>query len=63
MMISTKGRYALRILVDIAEHQGDGYVPLKESADRQEISEKYRGPARQGGRLQAWPAGRADCYL
>ena len=41
MMISTKGRYALRILVDIAEHQGDGYVPLKESADRQEISEKY----------------------
>ena len=40
-MISTKGRYALRILVDIAEHQGDGYVPLKESADRQEISEKY----------------------
>ncbi len=41
MMISTKGRYALRILADIAEHQGDGYVPLKESADRQEISEKY----------------------
>ena len=41
MMISTKGRYALRILTDIAEHQGDGYVPLKESADRQEISEKY----------------------
>ena len=41
MMISTKGRYALRILVDIAEHQADGYVPLKESADRQEISEKY----------------------
>ena len=41
MMISTKGRYALRSLVDIAEHQGDGYVPLKESADRQEISEKY----------------------
>ena len=41
MMISTKGRYALRILADIAEHQTDGYVPLKESADRQEISEKY----------------------
>ncbi|MBQ9661618.1 MAG: Rrf2 family transcriptional regulator [Oscillospiraceae bacterium] len=41
MMISTKGRYALRILIDIAEHQADGYVPLKESADRQEISEKY----------------------
>ena len=41
MMISTKGRYALRIMIDIAEHQADGYVPLKDSADRQEISEKY----------------------
>ena len=41
MMISTKGRYALRILIDIAEHQAEGFVPLKESADRQEISEKY----------------------
>ena len=29
MMISTKGRYALRFLVDLAEHQGDGFVPLK----------------------------------
>ena len=42
MMISTKGRYALRMLVDMAEHQtGDSYVPLKEIAARQEISEKY----------------------
>ena len=41
MMISTKGRYALRFLVDVAEHQGDGYVPLKDVAVRQEISEKY----------------------
>ena len=41
MMISTKGRYALRFLVDIAEHQGDGFVPLKDVAVRQEISEKY----------------------
>lgn len=41
MMISTKGRYALRFLVDIAEHQGDGFVPLKDAAVRQEISEKY----------------------
>ena len=41
MMISTKGRYALRILADIAEHQSEGYVPLKESAERQEVSEKY----------------------
>lgn len=41
MLISTKGRYALRVLVDMAEHQSDGYVPLKEIAQRQEISEKY----------------------
>ena len=41
MMISTKGRYALRVLVDMAEHQGEGYIPLKEIAARQEISEKY----------------------
>ena len=41
MMISTKGRYALRFLADIAEHQDDGFVPLKDVAVRQEISEKY----------------------
>ena len=41
MMVSTKGRYALRFLVDVAEHQGDGFVPLKDVAARQEISEKY----------------------
>ena len=41
MMISTKGRYALRVMVDLAEHQGEGYLPLKEIAQRQEISEKY----------------------
>ncbi|MBR0302619.1 MAG: Rrf2 family transcriptional regulator [Clostridia bacterium] len=41
MMISTRGRYALRILLDIAEYQKDGYVPLKDSAERQEISKKY----------------------
>ncbi|MGM9640986.1 MAG: RrF2 family transcriptional regulator [Faecousia sp.] len=41
MLISTKGRYALRVLTDMAEHQSDGYVPLKEIARRQEISEKY----------------------
>lgn len=41
MLISTKGRYALRIMVDLAEHQSEGFIPLKELADRQEISEKY----------------------
>ena len=41
MMISTKGRYALRVMVDLAEHGEDGYIPLKEVAARQEISLKY----------------------
>ena len=41
MKISTKGRYALRMMVDLAEHQGDGYVSLKDIAERQEISKKY----------------------
>lgn len=41
MLISTRGRYALRMLADMAEHQSAGYVPLKEVAERQELSEKY----------------------
>lgn len=41
MKISTKGRYALRMLLDLAEHQNDGYVALKDIADRQGISKKY----------------------
>lgn len=41
MLISTRGRYALRVLVDMAEHRGAGYLPLKEIAQRQDISEKY----------------------
>ena len=41
MKISTKGRYALRMMVDIAEHQKDGYVTLKDVAMRQDISKKY----------------------
>lgn len=41
MIISTKGRYALRVMIDLAEHQTDSYIPLKEIAQRQEISEKY----------------------
>ena len=41
MLVSTKGRYALRVMVDLAEHQANGRIPLKEIADRQGISEKY----------------------
>lgn len=40
-MISTKGRYALRVLIDLAEHRGAKPVPLKDIAERQEISKKY----------------------
>lgn len=41
MKISTKGRYALRMLIDVARNQGDGYVALKDIANRQNISKKY----------------------
>lgn len=40
-MISTKGRYALRVMVDLAEHNTGDYVPLSEISKRQEISMKY----------------------
>lgn len=40
-MISTKGRYALRVMLDLAEHDTDGFIPLKDVADRQQISKKY----------------------
>ena len=41
MLISTRGRYALRVMIDLAEHQEEGFIPLKVIAQRQEISEKY----------------------
>lgn len=41
MMISTRGRYALRVMIDLAEHEKDGYTPMKDVAARQEISLKY----------------------
>ena len=40
-MISTKGRYALRVMIDLATQASDDYIPLKEIAEMQEISEKY----------------------
>ena len=41
MKISTKGRYVLRMLLDLAEHRGEGYIALKDIAKRQGISKKY----------------------
>ena len=41
MLVSTKGRYALRVMIDLAEHQSEELIPLRVIARRQEISEKY----------------------
>lgn len=41
MKISTKGRYALRFMLDLAEHRDSGYIALKDAAQRQGISKKY----------------------
>lgn len=41
MKISTKGRYSLRMLLDLAEHANDGFIALKDIAQRQGISKKY----------------------
>lgn len=41
MMISTRGRYALRVLADLADNMSDDYIPLKDIVQRQQISQKY----------------------
>lgn len=41
MLISSRGRYALRVMIDLAEHNNGGYIPMKEVAQRQDISLKY----------------------
>jgi len=41
MKISTRGRYALRVMIDLAENYNGTYIPLKEIVERQEISQKY----------------------
>ena len=41
MKISTRGRYALRVMIDLAENSQNGYIPMKEVAERQELSLKY----------------------
>lgn len=41
MMISTRGRYALRLMLDLAEHADEGFIALKDIAKRQDISKKY----------------------
>ena len=41
MIVSTRGRYALRVLIDLAEHSEEERIPLKDVAERQQISQKY----------------------
>lgn len=41
MLVSTRGRYALRVMIDLAEHVAGGYIPMKDVAQRQGISLKY----------------------
>ncbi len=41
MLVSTRGRYALRVMIDLAENQSSGYMPMKAVAERQGISLKY----------------------
>ena len=41
MMVSTKGRYALRVMIDLAENNDGGFIPMREVVERQEISLKY----------------------
>jgi len=41
LKVSTKGRYALRMLLDLAEHKNNGFISLKEIAERQNISKQY----------------------
>lgn len=41
VLVSTKGRYALRVMLELAQFGGEGYLPLTEIAERQDISVKY----------------------
>ena len=41
MMISTKGRYALRVMIDLAEHHSGEYIPMRDIVKRQQVSQKY----------------------
>ena len=65
MMISTRGRYALRVLIDLAEHAEEGYVPMKDVAERQAISLKYLEklmPVLTGARLIEGVHGKGGGY-
>ena len=58
MIVSTKGRYALRVMLDLAEHRSEKYVPLKEVAARQEISDclLYTSPSPRDRSVSRMPS-------
>jgi Rrf2 family protein len=65
MMVSTKGRYALRVMIDLAENCNGGYIPMREVAKRQDISLKYLErilPALVGARLVEGIHGKGGGY-
>lgn len=67
MMISTKGRYALRIMVDVAKFGGEGPISVREIAGRQDISEKYMeqivGVLTRNGLLRSVRGAQGGYYL
>lgn len=65
MIISTRGRYALRVMIDLAEHADEGYIPMKDVAERQQISLKYLEklmPVLSAGRLVEGLHGKGGGY-
>lgn len=66
-MITTRGRYALRVLLDLARHGGDDFVPMRDVAERQEISLKYLEQIlpllKRGGLVLAAPGRRGGYRL
>ena len=67
MKVSTKGRYGIRLMVDLAIHYGRGYVLLKDAAKRMEISVKYLehlvAPLKAAGFLRSVPGPRGGYQL
>ncbi len=65
MIISTRGRYALRLMLDLAEHGGDEYISLQDIAERQDFSIKYMEqilPALNSSKMLDTKAGRHGGY-
>lgn len=54
MMISTRGRYALRVMIDLAEHNDGGYIAMKEVAERQGVSLKYLEKSFRSSSREIW---------